>query len=166
MVTQILHMSHGFGFIITCWLTPPPPSTHTPSTLNADFTVQFGEIFNIRIVQWPETIKLQVYTIILTPGVDPTLVFKPSLSFPPLSLSPSFPPLSLSPSFPPSFLPSFLPPSQVYEVGLLSSSLMAEVYVPIPDSQLTSATPTMVKGFQFSCNKTASYTHTAVGSGQ
>ena len=43
---------------------------------------------------------------------------------------------------------------------------MAEVYVPIPDSQLTSATPTMVKGYQFSCNKTASYTHTAVGSGQ
>ena len=43
---------------------------------------------------------------------------------------------------------------------------MAEVYVPIPDSQLTSATPTMVKGYQFSCNKMASYAHTAVGSGQ
>ena len=78
---------------------------------------------------------------------------------------------SVPPSVPPSFLPSLCPslpcflPLQVYESGLLSSSLLAEVYAPIPDPQLTSATPTVVAGYQFSCSKTAGYTHTAVGSG-
>ena len=41
-------------------LSPSPP-IHTSSTLNADFSVHFGEIFNIRIVQWPESIKFQVW---------------------------------------------------------------------------------------------------------
>ena len=53
----------------------------------------------------------------------------------------------------------------MYESGLLSSSLLAEVFAPIPDPQFTSATPTVVAGYQFSCNKAAAYTHTAVGSG-
>ena len=30
--------------------------------LAADFTIHFGEIHNIQIVQWPENIKLQVRT--------------------------------------------------------------------------------------------------------
>ncbi|XP_077980820.1 coiled-coil and C2 domain-containing protein 2A-like [Glandiceps talaboti] len=30
-------------------------------TLTSDFTVHFGNIFNIQIVQWPESIKLEVY---------------------------------------------------------------------------------------------------------
>ena len=53
----------------------------------------------------------------------------------------------------------------MYELDRLSSPLLAEEYAPIPDPQHTSATPTVVAGYQFSCNKTAGYTHTAVGSG-
>ncbi|XP_070555815.1 coiled-coil and C2 domain-containing protein 2A-like isoform X3 [Ptychodera flava] len=30
-------------------------------TLTSDFTVHFGDIFNIQIVQWPESIRLEVY---------------------------------------------------------------------------------------------------------
>ncbi|XP_033097939.1 coiled-coil and C2 domain-containing protein 2A-like isoform X1 [Anneissia japonica] len=30
-------------------------------TLSSDFTIRFGEIFNVQIVQWPESIKLQVF---------------------------------------------------------------------------------------------------------
>lgn len=31
------------------------------SNLNSDFSVKFGEVFTIQIVQWPESIKLQVF---------------------------------------------------------------------------------------------------------
>lgn len=31
------------------------------SFLNSDFSVNFGEVFTIQIVQWPESIKLQVF---------------------------------------------------------------------------------------------------------
>jgi len=73
-------------------------------------------------------------------------------------LSPSLPP------YPSTLLPSFLS-LQGYESDLLSSLLLAEEYAPIPDPQHTSATPTVVAGYQFSCNKTAVYIHTTVGSG-
>ena len=29
-------------------------------TLSSDFTIHFGEILNIQLLQWPESIKLQV----------------------------------------------------------------------------------------------------------
>lgn len=32
-------------------------------TLNMDFRVHFGQIFNLKIVNWPESIKLQVWVI-------------------------------------------------------------------------------------------------------
>jgi len=73
-------------------------------------------------------------------------------------------PPSLNPCLPPS-VPPFLP-LQLYESDLQSSPLLAEEYAPIPDPEHTSATPTVVAGYQFSCNKTAGYTHTAVGSGE
>jgi len=76
-------------------------------------------------------------------------------------------PPSLHPCLPPSIPPS-LPPShplQGYESDLLSFSLLAEEYAPIPDPQHTSATPTVVADYQFSCNTTAVYPHTTVGSG-
>ena len=77
-------------------------------------------------------------------------------------LPPSIP-VSLLPSLA-SSLPPFLP-YQVYESDLQSFPLLADEYAPIPNPQHTSATPTVVTGYQFSCNKTAVYTHTAVGSG-
>lgn len=32
-------------------------------TLNMDFRVHFGQIFNLKIVNWPESIKLQVWVL-------------------------------------------------------------------------------------------------------
>ena len=81
--------------------------------LTSDFTVHFGEIFTLRIVEWPESIKLQVY-----------------------------------------------------EAGLLTSSLLSEVFVPLPDPQQTSQAPPTPESYQFTSNKVTSFTHTAVGSGE
>ena len=38
--------------------------------LSTDFTIHFGEIHNIQIVQWPENIKLQVRNFVLCPRFD------------------------------------------------------------------------------------------------
>lgn len=81
--------------------------------LTSDFTVHFDELFTLRIVEWPESIKLQIY-----------------------------------------------------EAGLLSSSLLAEVFVPLPDPQMTSQAPPNPEPFQFTSNKVSSVSHTAVGSGK
>lgn len=75
--------------------------------------MSFGEIFTLRIVEWPESIKLQVF-----------------------------------------------------EAGLLTSSLLSEVYVPLPDPQQTCQAPPTPEAYQFTSNKVFSFSHSAVGSGK
>ena len=81
--------------------------------LNSDFTVSFGEIFTLRSVEWPESIKLQVF-----------------------------------------------------EAGLLTSCLLSEVYIPLPDPQQTCQAPPTPESYQFTSNKVSAFNHTAVGSGK
>ena len=88
-------------------------STLPTSILTSDFTVHFGEIFTLRIVEWPESLKLQVY-----------------------------------------------------EAGLLTSTLLSEVFVPLPDPQQTIQAPPTPEAYQFTSNKVSSFVHAAVGSGQ
>ena len=90
-----------------------PFPTHIYRIFNSDFTVHFGEIFSLRIVEWPESLKLQVY-----------------------------------------------------EAGLLSSTLLSEVFVPLPEPQQTCQAPPTSESYQFTSSKVASFTHAAVGSGQ
>lgn len=86
-----------------------PPS---PSNLNSDFSVNFGEVFTIQIVQWPESIKLQVF-----------------------------------------------------ETKLLTSSLMAEVFIPIPEFERNTKSSIGTDQYQFTSDKAATFSHSAVGSG-
>ncbi|XP_016386999.1 coiled-coil and C2 domain-containing protein 2A [Sinocyclocheilus rhinocerous] len=80
-------------------------------TLNMDFRVHFGQIFNLKIVNWPESIKLQVFE----------------------------------------------------SVGS-SSSLLAEVCVPVPESSiLTGSAP--FEEMEFSSNQRVTFNHEGVGSG-
>ncbi|XP_043080753.1 coiled-coil and C2 domain-containing protein 2A isoform X3 [Puntigrus tetrazona] len=79
--------------------------------LNTDFRVHFGQIFNLKIVNWPESIKLQVFE----------------------------------------------------SVGS-SSSLLAEVCVPVPESSvLTGSAP--FEEMEFSSNQRVTFNHEGVGSG-
>uniref|UniRef100_W5JZZ7 Coiled-coil and C2 domain containing 2A n=1 Tax=Astyanax mexicanus TaxID=7994 RepID=W5JZZ7_ASTMX len=79
-------------------------------SLNMDFRVHFGQIFNLKIVNWPESIKLQIYE-----GVSS------------------------------------------------SSSLLAEVCVPVPESSvLTGSTPS--EELEFSSNQRVTFNHEGVGS--
>ena len=86
---------------------------HCYRILNSDFTVSFGEIFTLRIVEWPESIKLQVF-----------------------------------------------------ESGLLTSTHLSEVYVPLPDPQQTCQAPPTPESYQFTSNRVSSFNHSAVGSGE
>ncbi|XP_073678752.1 coiled-coil and C2 domain-containing protein 2A [Garra rufa] len=80
-------------------------------TLNMDFRVHFGQIFNLKIVNWPESIKLQVFE----------------------------------------------------SVGS-SSSQLAEVCVPVPESSgLTGSAP--FEEMEFSSNQRVTFNHEGVGSG-
>lgn len=82
------------------------------SNLTSDFSANYGEVFTIQIVQWPESIKLQIF-----------------------------------------------------ETKLLTSSLMAEVFVPIPEFEKTARSSVGTDQYQFTSNKTSSFSHSAVGSG-
>lgn len=77
-----------------------------------DFSVNFGEVFTIQIVQWPESIKLQIF-----------------------------------------------------ETKLLLSNLVAEVFVPIPEFERTTKSSTGVDQYHFTSNKSVTFSHSAVGSG-
>ncbi|XP_030642577.1 coiled-coil and C2 domain-containing protein 2A [Chanos chanos] len=46
-------------------------------TLNTDFRVHFGQIFNLKIVNWPESIKLQVYETVGSSSSQVAEVFVP-----------------------------------------------------------------------------------------
>ncbi|XP_065840222.1 coiled-coil and C2 domain-containing protein 2A-like [Oscarella lobularis] len=83
-------------------------------TLSGDFTVHFGQIFNIQIRQWPESISLQLYE------------------------------------------------SRSGSSG--GFGLIAEVYVPIPPSQLHSGNVAL-ENIDFSSPQKVEYAHTGVGSG-
>lgn len=72
----------------------------------------FGEVFTIQIVQWPESIKIQIF-----------------------------------------------------ESKLLTSSVIAEVYIPIPEVQQTAKSLTGTEQYQFTSNKVSTFSHSAVGSG-
>ena len=74
--------------------------------------MNFGEVFSIQIVQWPESIKLQIF-----------------------------------------------------ETKLLTSSLVAEVFVPIPEFERTTKSSIGIDQYQFTSNKAVTFSHTAVGSG-
>ncbi|KAJ8278292.1 hypothetical protein GJAV_G00086040 [Gymnothorax javanicus] len=79
--------------------------------LSQDFRVHFGQIFNLRIVNWPESIRIQVF-----------------------------------------------------EVTGVSQSLLAEVFVPLPEaSVLTGSAPT--EELEFSSNQRCQCSHEGVGSG-
>ncbi|XP_066527206.1 coiled-coil and C2 domain-containing protein 2A isoform X2 [Hoplias malabaricus] len=79
-------------------------------TLNSDFRVHFGQIFNLKIVNWPESIKLQIYESVSS-----------------------------------------------------SSSLLAEVCVPVPEpSVLTGSAP--FEELEFSSNQRVTFNHEGVGS--
>ncbi|KAI1888734.1 hypothetical protein AGOR_G00171780 [Albula goreensis] len=79
--------------------------------LTQDFRVHFGQIFNLKIVNWPESIRIQVF-----------------------------------------------------EVTGSSPSLLAEVFVPLPESSvLTGSAPT--EELEFSSNQRATFSHEGVGSG-
>ncbi|XP_071964631.1 coiled-coil and C2 domain-containing protein 2A-like isoform X2 [Antedon mediterranea] len=79
-------------------------------TLSSDFTIRFGEIFNVQIVQWPLNIKLQVF-----------------------------------------------------ESGAFNN-MIAEVFLPIPDTRMTSDVVELEE-IDFSSDHKRSYNHSAVGSG-
>ncbi len=86
----------------------------TCSTLNSDFTSEIHETFNLKIVEWPESIKLEIF-----------------------------------------------------ESGLITSTLISEVYVPIPDPLLTADSAGAGReAYQFSSTKRMEYGHTGVGSGR
>ncbi|CAB1324153.1 unnamed protein product, partial [Coregonus sp. 'balchen'] len=79
-------------------------------SLNSDFRVHFGQIFNLKIVNWPESIKLQVFEVLGS-----------------------------------------------------STSLLAEVFVPVPESSvLTGSAPS--EELEFSSNLRVMFNHEAVGS--
>nr|XP_046156563.1 coiled-coil and C2 domain-containing protein 2A isoform X4 [Oncorhynchus gorbuscha] len=79
-------------------------------SLNSDFRVHFGQIFNLKIVNWPESIKLQVFEVLGS-----------------------------------------------------STSLLAEVFVPVPESSvLTGSAPS--EELEFSSNLRVMFDHEAVGS--
>ncbi|KAJ7986525.1 hypothetical protein DPEC_G00340770 [Dallia pectoralis] len=79
-------------------------------SLNSDFRVHFGQIFNLKIVNWPENIKLQVF-----------------------------------------------------EVFGSSTTLLADVFVPVPESSvLTGIAPS--EELEFSSNLRVMFDHEAVGS--
>lgn len=75
--------------------------------------MNFGEVFTLQILQWPESIKLQVF-----------------------------------------------------ETKLLTSSLVAEVFVPIPEFERTTKSSVGTDQYQFTSNKATTYSHFGVGSGK
>lgn len=82
------------------------------SYFNSDFSVHFNEVFNIQVLQHPESIK-----------------------------------------------------AQIFETKLLSSTIIAEVYLPIPDVQQTTRSSSGTDQYFFSSEKKIIYSHAAVGSG-
>lgn len=80
--------------------------------MNTDFSAHFGEVFTIQVLQWPESIKLQLF-----------------------------------------------------ETKLLSSNIIAEVYLPIPDVQHTTKSLTCADQYFFTSEKKVTCPHAAVGSG-
>uniref|UniRef100_A0A8B9QI35 Coiled-coil and C2 domain containing 2A n=1 Tax=Apteryx owenii TaxID=8824 RepID=A0A8B9QI35_APTOW len=80
--------------------------------ISSDFRVHFGQIFNLQIFNWPESVKLQIYET----------------------------------------------------VGISSTTLLAEVFIPIPETTvLTGSTP--VEEIEFSSNQRVMLDHEGVGSG-
>ncbi|KAK2193955.1 hypothetical protein NP493_4g07037 [Ridgeia piscesae] len=85
--------------------------SRTPARLlGQDFTVHFAQIFNVEIVQWPESIKIEIF-----------------------------------------------------ETAGLTSTLLAEVYAPIPDVNMTGDN-VLLNELEFSSSQKISHTHAGVGS--
>ncbi|NWU46491.1 C2D2A protein, partial [Dromas ardeola] len=80
--------------------------------INSDFRVHFGQIFNLQIFNWPESLKLQVYET----------------------------------------------------MGMSSTTLLAEVFIPVPETTiLTGSAP--LEEIEFSSNQRVMLDHEGVGSG-
>ncbi|KAL1022565.1 hypothetical protein UPYG_G00029340 [Umbra pygmaea] len=79
-------------------------------SLNSDFRVHFGQIFNLKIVNWPESIKLQVFEVLGS-----------------------------------------------------STTLLADVFVPVPDSSILTGSA-LSEELEFSSNLRVMFDHEAVGS--
>ncbi|NXK95290.1 C2D2A protein, partial [Formicarius rufipectus] len=80
--------------------------------ISSDFRVHFGQIFNLQIINWPESLKLQIYET----------------------------------------------------TGISSTTLLAEVFVPIPETAvLTGSAP--LEEIEFSSNQRVMLDHEGVGSG-
>ncbi|KFP75461.1 Coiled-coil and C2 domain-containing protein 2A, partial [Acanthisitta chloris] len=80
--------------------------------ITSDFRVHFGQIFNLQIINWPESLKLQIYET----------------------------------------------------MGMSSTTLLAEVFVPVPDTTvLTGCAP--LEEIEFSSNQRVMLDHEGVGSG-
>ncbi|XP_071412876.1 coiled-coil and C2 domain-containing protein 2A isoform X2 [Pithys albifrons albifrons] len=80
--------------------------------ISSDFRVHFGQIFNLQIVNWPESLKLQIYET----------------------------------------------------TGMSSTTLLAEVFIPVPETAvLTGSAP--LEEIEFSSNQRVMLDHEGVGSG-
>ncbi|NXY88611.1 C2D2A protein, partial [Alcedo cyanopectus] len=80
--------------------------------ISSDFRVHFGQIFNLQIVTWPESLKLQIYET----------------------------------------------------MGMSSTTLLAEVFIPVPETTvLTGSAP--IEETEFSSNQRVMLDHEGVGSG-
>ncbi len=54
---------------------------------------------------------------------------------------------------------------QIFESKLLTSKLLAEIYVPIPDVQETVKSTSSIEQYLFTSSEELTFTHSAVGSG-
>ncbi|XP_032541704.1 coiled-coil and C2 domain-containing protein 2A isoform X2 [Chiroxiphia lanceolata] len=80
--------------------------------ISSDFRVHFGQIFNLQIINWPESLKLQIYET----------------------------------------------------MGMSSTTLLAEVFIPVPETAvLTGSAP--LEEIEFSSNQRVMLDHEGVGSG-
>ncbi|XP_071836357.1 coiled-coil and C2 domain-containing protein 2A-like [Apostichopus japonicus] len=80
-------------------------------SLSSDFTIHFGNIFNVQVVQWPESIALQVH-----------------------------------------------------ETGVTGNICLADLFLPVPDTQVTSG-KALLEEIEFSSDHKVTFDHSAVGSG-
>lgn len=112
--------------------------------LGSDFRVHFGQIFNLKIINCPQSINLQVQS---GNGVD-LLVW---LYF--WNSSSQFCPLYVSSSL------------KLFEETSLTVSLLAQVFLPVPEpSILTGHAP--LEEFEYSSNQRVMFNHEGVGSGK
>lgn len=126
-------------------------------SLNTDFRVHFGQIFNLKIVNCPQSINLQVQYR--------NIQHAAALSNPHISLIDYY---TVQTVFVFHFclcVCAFTVYWQVFEEIGSSCSLLAQVFVPVPEpSVVTGNVP--LEEFEFSSNQRVMFDHEGVGSGE